>query len=110
MKKAFGRSLDDFLPLREAEKSLLDSCAQGRLLVLSDQLPLPPLEATAHNSLRAAFVRFLALGGDGEAPVHEMGVQVQGARIEGVLDFDHCKQVNRISLEKCYFVEGRSQI
>lgn len=106
MKKAFGRSLNDFLPLWEAEKRLLNYCAEGRLLVLSDSLPLPPLEPTAHNSLRAAFVRFLALGGDGEAPVHEIGVQVQGALIEGVLDFDHCKQVSRISLEKCYFVEG----
>jgi len=52
--------------------------------------------------LRAEFVRFLALGGDDSAPIHEMGVQVEGAWIEGSLNFDHCT-VSRIWLGRCHF-------
>lgn len=38
--------------------------------------------------IRACFLRFLALGGDETAPVHEKGVWLQGATIEGQLDLD----------------------
>src|SRR3989338_2812603 len=99
MKKAFGRSLNDFLPLRDAENRLLHACASGADLTLSNGLPE---QKTPENSLRAEFVRFLALGGDDSAPIHEMGVQVEGAWIEGSLNLDHCT-VSRIWLGKCHF-------
>ena len=99
MKKAFGRSLDDFLPLRDAENKLLHACASGTDLALSHGRPE---QKTPENALRAEFVRFLALGGDESAAIHEMGVQVEGAWIEGSLNLDHCT-VRRIWLGKCYF-------
>ena len=101
MKKAFGRSLNDFLPLRDAENRLLHACASGADLTLSNGLPE---QKTPENSLRAEFVRFLALGGDDSAPIHEMGVQVEGAWIEDSLNLDHCT-VSRIWLGKCHFEE-----
>ena len=97
MKKAFGRSLDDFLPLRDAENKLLHACASGTDLALSHGRPE---QKTPENALRAEFVRFLALGGDESAAIHEMGVQVEGAWIEGSLNLDHCT-VRRIWLGKC---------
>ena len=99
MKKAFGRSLGDFLPLRESENKLLHACASGSDLALSHGRPE---RKTPENALRAEFVRFLALGGDESAPIHEMGVQVEGAWIEGSLNLDHCT-VSRIWLGKCHF-------
>jgi hypothetical protein len=36
--------------------------------------------------LRPGFVRFLALGGDDSAPVHERGVQISGGWIDGDMD------------------------
>jgi hypothetical protein len=34
------------------------------------------------NRVRADFLRFLMLGGDKDAPIHEKGVQLQGAWME----------------------------
>src|ERR1700745_3763038 len=36
-------------------------------------------------------VRFLVLGGDEQAPVHEHGVQLRGAWLTGILDLDHAE-------------------
>jgi hypothetical protein len=99
MKTAFGRSLNDFLPLSDAENRLVHACASGVGLTLSNELPE---QKTPENSLRAELVRFLALGGDDSAPIHEMGVQVEGAWIAGSLNLDHCT-VSRIWLGKCHF-------
>lgn len=51
--------------------------------------------------VRAQFVRFLALGGDDEAPVHELGVQLSGAFVTGALDLDYCRQVRTLTLQHC---------
>lgn len=56
---------------------------------------------TEANCVRAAFVRFLALGGDEDAPVHERGVQLQGAWLEGVLDLEAAHVIHRLPLWAC---------
>lgn len=84
-KKPAGRTLAEFFPLSAAEDKLLEACAQGIVAKISDQRPEKHSDS---NFLRATFVRFLALGGDDEAQVHEHGVQLQGAWLDGVLDLD----------------------
>ncbi len=77
-KRAYGRSLSDFENLSWAEKKLIVCVARGKKCVLGDKVPDAPTRA---NAIRPDLIRFLALGGDEVAPVHEKGVQLQGAYI-----------------------------
>ena len=78
-KRAFGRSLADFRiegattpnGLHPAEERLLDCAARGTACSIAS---VRPEEATPENTVRGAFLRFLLLGGDEDAPVHEKGV------------------------------------
>lgn len=117
-----GRSLTDFLPLNSGEKKLLDACRLGRIAVLGTTKPLPfplieesrlkgPLQKversrefiTEEKFVRAGFIRFLLLGGDKQAPVHENGVQLAGAYISGDLNLDSCHVPFSTVLIHCYF-------
>ena len=79
-KRAFGRSLADFRidgattpnGLHPAEERLLDCAARGKECDIA--LGSPREEAAPENTVRGAFLRFLLLGGDEDAPVHEKGV------------------------------------
>jgi hypothetical protein len=63
-----GRALEDFLPLLPAEQLLLRACRLGDVAKLGDAVP----EAADDSCrVRAEFLRFLLLGGDARAPVHE---------------------------------------
>ncbi len=85
--KPFGRSLSDFKELLPAEKLLRDAVRLGEPAVIGTERPS---ECTPENEIRAGFLRFLALGGDEYAPVHEQGVCVVGAWISGNLDLTAC--------------------
>lgn len=98
--KPFGRKLAEFLPLKPAEKMLLDSCRCGHEAIISKQRPSEN-DATIQNTVRASFVRFLALGGDEYAPVHEMGVQFQGAYVEGDLNMESVILPYNLALRLC---------
>ncbi len=100
--KPFGRSLKDFLPLNHAEQKLQEACRLGESVVLDKTVPENP---THENSIRARFLRFLLLGGDEQAPVHESGVLLIGAYVEGCLDLSGCSIPMDLMLEKCYFSE-----
>ncbi|HKZ95721.1 MAG TPA: hypothetical protein VJ045_01930 [Hyphomicrobiaceae bacterium] len=52
--------------------------------------------------VRGGFVRFLALGGDDDAPVHEKGVELDGAYIDGDIDLECADSVRPLSLFGCY--------
>lgn len=86
---ALGHSLEDFWldgnegKLHPAEHKLIAACAGGQLCVIATERPLTP---TPDNTVRSALLRFLALGGDDGTPVHEHGVELEGAWIEGLLD------------------------
>jgi hypothetical protein len=96
--RAFGRSLSDFGKLSTAEKQLLGSCRQGTIANISEELPD---KKTRGNQVRAAFIRFLALGGDETTPIHERGVQLQGAWLTGILDLEAADIEHRLPLWKC---------
>lgn len=99
-KKPAGRTLAEFGELKPAEKLLLEACRTGEPARISEERP----EAqTADNTVRAPFLRFLALGGDEQAPVHERGVQLKGTWIEGELDMQAARIPSDIAIVNCYF-------
>jgi hypothetical protein len=81
-----------------AERTLLDCCRAGELAIISDEAPK---EATPEATIRADFARFLFLGGDEATPVHERGVRIWGAWIEGDLDLSHAAIIHPILLGAC---------
>src|SRR5262249_26066831 len=57
---------------------------------------------TEDKSIRAGLIRLLALGCDPKhAPVHEKGVRVEGAWIDGDLDLENCRVPVEITLSSC---------
>ncbi|AVO59768.1 hypothetical protein [Pseudomonas chlororaphis] len=93
-----GRSLADFLPLKPAEQLLLKHAALGGMTEISTQRPT---DATPSNTVRAGFLRFLILGGDDLNPVHELGVMLKGAYVEGDLELRESRVDTSIALNHC---------
>lgn len=100
--KPIGKTLAEFQPLQPAEQKLLVACRAGEIAEISAQRPT---EATPDNTVRAAFLRFMLLGGDERAPVHEKGVQLQGACVVGTLDMSSVNVPSNILLALCRFHE-----
>lgn len=98
--KPAGRTLTEFKPLKPAELKLLEACRTGTLARISEKCPEQPDE---QNIVRADFLRFLALGGDEHAPLHEMGVTLQGAWMDGVLNLVSATIRGSLWLFKCRF-------
>ncbi|HKA56867.1 MAG TPA: hypothetical protein VKJ47_24750, partial [Candidatus Binatia bacterium] len=96
--RARGRSLGDFTELTSAERRLIDACRQGEVCDLGASRPET---VSADRKIDARLVRFLALGGDRSTPVHEKGVRLQGAWLDGVLDLDNCEPGRPIRLTNC---------
>lgn len=121
-KKPFGRSLSDFGVLKPGERKLLEACRVGQLAILSNSVPWPlpllaPVQAlgpvltplreervpiTETNCVRADFLRFLLLGGDEQAPVHEHGVMLHGAYVVGELMLRSCSIPASVLLKRCF--------
>ncbi|MEA2821474.1 MAG: hypothetical protein QOJ86_3478 [Bradyrhizobium sp.] len=53
--------------------------------------------------VRAAFLRFLALGGDEDAPMHEKGLRLRHAFIDGELDLTACTKILPLEFVNCLF-------
>ncbi len=98
--RAYGRSLSDFEPLLPAERKLLEATARGEVAEISDERPE---KAAQENIVRAGFLRFLLLGGDEQAPVHERGVKLQGAWISETLDLENSTAISAIDCSACTF-------
>ena len=81
----------------------MKACQQGEVAELGDQLPDATPEPDDALRVRAPFLRFLLLGGDGQAPVHEHGVQLVGAIVEGKLDLAGCRIPHNVYLKRCRF-------
>lgn len=97
-KRANGRSLAHFPRRSTAEDELLAACAKGEPCIIDVTRPEAP---TNENVVRAGLVRFLALGGDDDAPVHEHGVQLRSAWIDDVLDLRETKLERPLALVAC---------
>lgn len=103
--KAYGRSLADFPDLTAAERALADCARKGDWWDASAPLPGETATAPRPHRVRGEFVRFLVLGGDDDAPVHEKGPRIRGAIISSDLDFTGCKDMRVFALENCE-IEG----
>lgn len=95
-----GRTLAEFQPLKPGEVKLLEACRTGSLASLDQKRPQ---QATENNTVRASFVRFLALGGDESAPIHEHGVGLRGAWLEDELDLRGANVLTNLALIDCKF-------
>jgi hypothetical protein len=93
-----GRSLVDFGELAPAEQMLLDQCRKGEVAFIAGECPS---EATDANRIRASLVRFLALGGDEAAGVHEHGVRLRGAWLVDALDLVAARIACPLELQDC---------
>ncbi len=103
MKLPLGRNITDFDQLTIAEQKLIDCAEKGIDCIIGNgELPLCKLE---ENIIRASIIRFLLLGGDSQTPVHEKGVDLEGAWIADVLDLDGCKGLLGLVLSNCAFEE-----
>jgi hypothetical protein len=104
-----GRTLKEFGKLQPAEAILCDACAKGVEAVIRGTDVTGPTDVTRptagdpSNRIRSAFLRFLALGGDAQAVVHEKGVVLKGAWIDGELDLEGCYVPAWLELVSCTF-------
>jgi hypothetical protein len=119
--KAVGRWLGDFLNqptpsgLLPVEDVLLQACAEGQACNALPAALAPAARLARFRAfksaarVRAGFLRFLALGGDDSAPVHEAGVDLTNAYIDDKIDLRGAKCIGRLALTKCY-VDGALEI
>ncbi len=91
-------SLQDFQPLKPAEEKLLDAALIGKQCSFERTRPEAPTQA---NEIRADFLRFLALGGEKRTAVHESGLKVQGAFVDGSIALDGATKVRPLWIQDC---------
>jgi len=96
-----GSALDALKPLTPAEERILADLGVGEFDRLGDGLR-PEMDDPARQ-VRAAFLRFLILGGDERYRPHEKGVRVSGGWISGVLDLEGARIPRDIGLKDCRF-------
>ncbi len=109
-KRAFGRSLGDFRiegaatpnGLHPAEERLLACAARGKVCRVA---PRCPEKAMQGNTVRGAFLRFLLLGGNDNAPVHENGIILLGAFIKGGIDLESARAVRSFRFRRCHIAQ-----
>ena len=106
------RRLSDFLDndgkLPPAEQKLRDGVESGAYVAVGHgALPLENKKPAPkdNNRVRAAFIRYLALGGCEDCRPHEKGVQLRGALIEGQLDLEACRLEQPLTFDACWFSE-----
>ncbi|MEO1776953.1 MAG: hypothetical protein AAFS07_18595 [Pseudomonadota bacterium] len=71
-------------PATFAEKKVLNELQTGLFIEFGEGLfkdQLPPDEAGSDRQIRASFVRWLAIGGDGAPTLHAKGLRIAGALI-----------------------------
>jgi hypothetical protein len=71
---------------------------------LWNQGKCPNTNDVKEHLIRADFIRFLLLGGDERAPVHERGVWIDGAYIDGDIFLDGCNADFPLRLDDCWIV------
>ena len=94
-------SLEALRPLTPAEERIIADLAIGEFDRLGDGLR--PETRDPAREVRAAFLRFLILGGDDLHRPHEKGVRVSGGWISGVLDLEGARIPRDIGLKDCRF-------
>ncbi len=110
--RAFGRRIDDLWldgeegKLHPAEWKLLRCAASGEDCVIGD---VRPVTGNADNRIRPELLRFIALGGDADNPLHDHGILLAHAFVEGSLDFNGAVVPENFGLIDC-MIEGKVDI
>lgn len=97
---ARGRRYSDIRTDYPGHALLLDCAARGEPCRLGTSRPD---RADRDVTIDAALIRFLILGGDEHHPVHEKGVDLQGAWIAGKLDLEYADAQRVLKLKDCRF-------
>jgi hypothetical protein len=92
------RSLHDFEPLLPAERVVLRAAATADIAKVGYRRANL---AFSESQVRAEFVRFLACGGDAQAPVAGRRLQIMGASIVGRLDLQATRVPMSLWLYRC---------
>jgi hypothetical protein len=93
--------LADFQPLLTAEEEVVARLLSGAVDRLGDGSR--PAMPDPSRAVRAAFLRFLMLGGEDGCRPHEKGVRISGAWVTGILDLEACLISRDIGLSNCHF-------
>ena len=96
-----AQRLSDFQPLLPAEAEVVANLSSGNFDRLGDGSR--PEQPGPQRVVRAAFLRFLLLGGEEGCRPHEKGVRIRGAWITDVLDLEACRVERDIGLNNCHF-------
>ncbi|MCB0827120.1 MAG: hypothetical protein KDC26_13125 [Armatimonadetes bacterium] len=103
-KNAKGRLLSDFSDLSNAERALIESCRVGSDCGFGDHKC--PKRRDPQVCIRAGILRLLIIGGDIECPVHDRGINLEGAYIEGELDLRDTKLGFPVRILNCFLPDG----
>lgn len=90
----------------DAERKLIAACCQGTVCNLGDGRPDAPNPGQARDltrTIRARILRYLILGGCEARRVHERGVILRGAYIDGLLELSFATARGQTELSKCRF-------
>ncbi len=93
--------LADFQPLLPAEEEVVARLLSGNYDRLGDGSR--PTAPDPSRVVRAAFLRFLMLGGEPGCRPHEKGIRITGAWIVDTLDLEACHVFRDIGLIDCHF-------
>jgi len=91
--------LTEFEPLSPAEAKLVEEATLPNRTVVGDGAR--PTAANKDVTVRATLVRHLLL----TAPLHDKGVRLRGAWIDGALDLQGCDCARDLSLSQCHLAE-----
>jgi hypothetical protein len=89
--------------LSPSEKTLIENCKLGEPTMLGDGTR--PDGPSPERTIRADLLRYLILGGCEQCRLHEKGVQLAGAWIEGQLDLSFASAKGAVQLPICAFAE-----
>ncbi|MCF6273088.1 MAG: hypothetical protein L3J37_07835 [Rhodobacteraceae bacterium] len=95
------RKLEDFGELFKAEQQIVAELDSGEDITIHHDLLSP--ERDDDYTVRAAFIRYLALGGCDSCRLHEKGLRIKGAHIKDVLDLNGCTLPGDLALFDCRF-------
>jgi len=93
--------LSNFQPLLPAEAEVVAHLSSGNFDRLGDGSR--PERPGPERVVRAAFLRFLLLGGEEGCRPHEKGIRIRGAWITEFLDLEACRVERDIGLNNCHF-------
>lgn len=89
--------------LSPSEKTLIENCKLGEPTVLGDGTR--PNGPSPQCTIRADLLRYLILGGCEQCRLHEKGVELAGAWLEGQLDMSFASAKGAVHLLQCAFAE-----